>query len=102
MEHKKFAWPLLLASLLCLSTPTLAYELWGMLQRDNSVILCDNQGHVYYGYAEDEGDGTLNINVHDDSGITYSGIATETGQGKYNLDLANDNGGEATGLLKEK
>ncbi len=101
MKSTNFKSLILLTGLLLISNTVFAYELHGSLQRDNSVTLRDNQGRVYYGYAEDEGDGTLDITVHDDSGIVYSGIATLDGGGRYILDLDNDNGGNATGILEE-
>lgn len=87
---------------LLVSFHVFAYELNGILERDDSIMLKDNQDHLFNGYVEDEGDGTLDISVQDDRGVVYSGTATEIGNGTYTMNLSNDNGDVATGILNER
>lgn len=98
----KYVQLLVWLGMLLITANASAYDLNGILQRDYSVILSDSQGHTYYGYSEDEDDGTLDISVQDDRGVVYNGVATEIGNGMYSLDLESDTGGQASGLLQEK
>lgn len=85
-----------------------AYEMYGTLNDNNDgtyqVNLTSTNGHDYMGFADQQGDGTLNINVAVQGGGSevYLGTATLNPDGHYDLHLKNNTTGElATGLLEK-
>lgn len=84
-----------------------AYEMYGTLSDNNDgtyqVNVTSTNGHEYMGFADKQGDGTLNINVAVQGGGSevYLGTATLNHDGDYDLHLKNNTTGEiATGTLE--
>ncbi len=84
-----------------------AYEMYGTLSDNNDgtyqVNVTSTNGREYMGLADQQGDGTLNIDIAVQGGGSevYLGTATLNSDGHYDLHLKNNTTGEwATGTLE--
>lgn len=84
-----------------------AYEMHGTLNDNNDgtyqVNAESTNGHAYMGWADKQGDGTLNIDIAVQGGGSevYLGTATLNTEGAYDLHLKNTTTGDiATGTLE--
>jgi hypothetical protein len=85
-----------------------AYEMHGTLNDNNDgtyqVNMVSSSGREYLGLADQQGDGTLDINVAIQGGGSeiYLGTAKLNADGNYDLNLRNNTTGElATGSLEK-
>ncbi len=84
-----------------------AYEMHGIMNDNNDgtfqVNVTSTNGKEYMGYADQQGDGTLNIDIAIQGGGSeiYLGTATQNADGTYDMHLKNNTTGEiATGTLE--